>query len=784
MSNPLAHSKDLVIFEKLFRYNSLPVLLTNADSLEIIDANIEALKFFDTDEKDLVNKPLSDFAVLSAQEFNAAVLSFVNNNYTGLEISFKTKNKGIRNIELHYTITELNQHKLLLCVLVEVTDRNYAISALKEIKENLYEEVKRQTSDLVRINNSLIVQIRNRQKAEEELRQSQEMFFRLFQLNPNGMILKSIETNKVVEVNMSFLNIFGYKKEEVENNDIESLNILCDTYEYKIIQQQILENNEVRKIPFTMASNKGHVRFILFSGEIIKLEKGEFVLEFYEDITDIHIAQKRLTYSEERYRTMYNNALVGIYRAEIKTGNITTSNLQFAKMLGYKSEKELIGKSILKHYPQINDRVDLIKKLKKNLTTVHEYELISTNNKKIWVVNYARYCPEEGSLDGVVVDITDRKVMENLLIKNENRFRSMTENASDIILIVDAKGNALYLSPSINKELGYEIFSSDKVNILDYVHPKDKASVLKNLKNKKGIRYSEAKVKHLNQAYKVYEYTTTNLVNDPSVGGIIINAHDITAQVKAREEINLSLQKEQELNRQKTQFISTVSHEFRTPLTNISLNIQLLDKYVQENRTDKVGAGIERMNNAVKRLTSLLNDVSMISKDQSGRLEFVPEEWETNKLIEELMDQISYMLQSNVKATIDKGTQQTVLADKNLISHILTNLVGNAIKYSSKNEEVTISIKITKEEKLEIEVTDNGIGIPEGEIMFLFDPYFRASNAKQISGTGIGLSIVKRCVELHKGEIFAKSNIGEGTQMFCSIPLFNAKNKIHILDKF
>jgi signal transduction histidine kinase len=174
----------------------------------------------------------------------------------------------------------------------------------------------------------------------------------------------------------------------------------------------------------------------------------------------------------------------------------------------------------------------------------------------------------------------------------------------------------------------------------------------------------------------------------------------------------------------------------------------------------------------------------MISKDQSGRLEFVPEEWETNKLIEELMDQISYMLQSNVKATIDKGTQQTVLADKNLISHILTNLVGNAIKYSSKNEEVSISIKITKEEKLEIEVTDNGIGIPEGEIMFLFDPYFRASNAKQISGTGIGLSIVKRCVELHKGEIFAKSNIGEGTQMFCSIPLFNAKNKIHILDKF
>jgi PAS domain S-box-containing protein len=783
MSNFYQHSKELVIFENLFRFNSLPVLLTNPETLTIVDVNIEALKFFGLDANDLINKPLSDFAILPAQEFNLAVLSFVNNKYTGLEISFRTQNKGIRDIELQYTSTELSNQKLLLCILVDVTDRNYAISALKEIKENLYEEVKRQTKDLIRINNSLIEQIRNRRLAEEELRQSQEMFHRLFQLNPNGMVLKSLETNKVVEVNQSFLNIFGYKKNDVENNGVESLNILCDTTEYLAIQQQILEKNEVRKVPITMSSNKGHVRFILFSGEIIKLEKGEFVLEFYEDITAAQITQKRLASSEERYRTMYNNALVGIYRAEIKTGNITTSNLQFAKMLGYKTENDLIGKSILRHYPEINDRSDLIKKLKKNLTAVHEYELISKNGKKIWVVNYARYCPEEGSLDGVVVDITDRKVMENLLIKNENRFRSMTENASDIILIVDIDGNALYLSQSIEKELGYKIFPSDKINIIDYVHPNDKESFLKNIRSKRNNSTYEARVKHTNQAYKVYEYTTTNLLNDPSVGGIIINAHDVTAQVKAREEINLSLKKEQELNRQKTQFISTVSHEFRTPLTNISLNIQLLEKYVNENRNDKVGIGIDRMNNAVKRLTSLLNDVSMISKDQSGRLEFAPEEWDTYQLIEELMDQISYMLHSNIKVTILKGTKQTVLADKNLISHILTNLVGNAIKYTSKHGEIHISLKITNEETLEIEVKDKGIGIPEGEIMFLFDPYFRASNAKQVSGTGVGLSIVKRCIDLHKGKIDVISKIGEGTQMFCSVPLFNAKNKFHNLDK-
>jgi PAS domain S-box-containing protein len=766
---------NLHIFEKFFEKNSLPTLLLDCKGFTIIDINLYAQLFFGLPASQLIGTPLADFSDLSEEEFSSALSIFIDNEYTGLEQTFNTQTIGKRDVEMHYTLIESGSKKRLLCLLVDVTERNQTLARLREFKNSLSEEVKRQTSDLVRINNSLLEQIANRRAAEEELRKSQEMFQVVFQLNPSGMLLRDIETKQIVEVNKRFLKTFGFCLADVQGKLIENLNIISDLDHYSQMQDQLLNAKSVRRIPMDMVSNHGHAVFVEYSSEIITLEKGTFALEVYQDVTQTAIIQQKLAIREEQYRTMFNNALVGIIRSEASNGLVISCNHQYANMLGYEFVSEIVGKSIFKHFAHESQRRDFIRNLNKRGSIVTEFELKTHDKRKLWVVNYATINPLERYIDEVVVDITDRKLMEDLLTSSENRFRSMIENASDLIIIVSIEGKFLYLSPSVRTELGYPIDSLGGT-LFDFISPNHIPLITQLLNGEISYTNSyEIDVKHSEGYYKTFEFKATNLLNNSALGGIVINARDITLQIKARNELNLTLQKEQELSRQKTLFISTVSHEFRTPLTNMSLNIQLLKKFVRENRLDKADLSLDRMVNAEKRLIALLNEISLISKDQSGRLQYTPNYWNLHLLLDDLIEQIAYLIQPNVKIDVTKGENMGVLMDRNLLLHILGNLLNNAIKYTPKDKEINVCISVTNEAKLVIEVTDKGIGIPEGEVEFLFEPYFRASNSKQATGSGLGLTIVKRCVELHNGDLNISSKLGEGTQVVCQIPIVKSK---------
>ncbi|HQB79164.1 MAG TPA: HAMP domain-containing sensor histidine kinase, partial [Tenuifilaceae bacterium] len=197
----------------------------------------------------------------------------------------------------------------------------------------------------------------------------------------------------------------------------------------------------------------------------------------------------------------------------------------------------------------------------------------------------------------------------------------------------------------------------------------------------------------------------------------------------------------------------------------------LMEKYVRDGKLDGMGIGIARISNAVKRLTALVSEVSLISRDQSGRLEFHPVPMLYPDLVRGIQDQISYMIRSNVLLKAPDSPSVEVLADTKLLFHIADNLLGNAIKYSPDKGTININIHLTNSKNLEIIVVDKGIGIPEADLKYLFEPYFRASNSKGFGGTGIGLSLVKRCVDLHGGTIVISSELGQGTRVEVIIPL-------------
>lgn len=776
---PLVHANfqpdtdNLKVFEVFFKNNTLPLILVDFDSLLILNVNRITLEFFNTPLSEIVGKPLSLFSELPAAEFNRTLSSFVTNSYSGFEIAFRTSQNQMREVELHYTLARFTGQNLLLCALVDISMRNQAFGELHNIKNNLAQEVARQTKDLIRINNSLLEQIRFRRETENELRQSHKLFMLLFQMNPNGLVLKDNATQKVVDVNQNFLNTFRFKSPDVIGKSVSEMGIICNTQEYDQIQEKIKVQGSANQVPLTLNTSQGHVLFTLYSGGIIKFETKEYMLEVYQDITQQQIVQQKLAENEEKYRTMFSNAIVGIVRTDATTGAITSCNEQFAKMLGYKTERDILGKSFERFFKDDGARTKFADDLRSKGTAVHEFELLTRSGKSIWVVDHATINLKERYIDKVIIDITDRKLMESLLTQNENRFRSMIEKASGLILVVSQEGDIKYLSPSVQAELGYEIEYYAGIKLFDFIHPSECDKLAEQLKHGSFSPADtfEISVRHKNGYYRTYEYSATDMSHNPAVDGIIINARDITEQIRAREEISATLLREQELSRQKTQFISTVSHEFRTPLTNISLNIQLLTKYVKEGKSVRIQNSLDRMVNAEKRLTALLNEVSLVSKDQSGRLRFSPESWDINILIDSLLDQLSYLMQPMVRVNRISFKPEQAMLDKTLLLHIMANLLGNAIKYSPPTKEITLTIEVDPGSKLIVKVRDQGIGVPESELPFLYDPYFRASNSKHISGTGLGLSIAKRCVELHGGSLECNTKEGVGTEFICSIPL-------------
>jgi PAS domain S-box-containing protein len=240
---------------------------------------------------------------------------------------------------------------------------------------------------------------------------------------------------------------------------------------------------------------------------------------------------------------------------------------------------------------------------------------------------------------------------------------------------------------------------------------------------------------------------------------------------QAEGEIRKSLLKEKELNRLKSDFISMVSHEFRTPLSSIVLSAELLETYGQRCTEEKRQVYFRRIQNSTQRITQLLENVLFLGQSESGRLEFNPQvgnlEHFCQNLVEELKPDegsphaIIYMSQGNV---------EQVYMDEKLLQHIFGNLLCNAIKYSPQGGVIRFELLAQAEEAI-FKVQDTGIGIPPADQLKLFEPFYRATNVERIGGTGLGLSIVKQCVDLHGGQITVQSEVGVGTTFTVRLPL-------------
>lgn len=249
--------------------------------------------------------------------------------------------------------------------------------------------------------------------------------------------------------------------------------------------------------------------------------------------------------------------------------------------------------------------------------------------------------------------------------------------------------------------------------------------------------------------------------------------NDISERKKTENELLKALNRERELGQLKSNFVSMVSHEFRTPLGVIMSSAEILETYLERLPPAERVEHLRSIQKNTRRMAELMEEVLLLGMAEAGRLEFKPASLDLaafcSRIVREVLSGAEHKceIEVNAQAGLLRAT-----GDERLLSHIFSNLLNNAVKYSADGGRVRLDLQRQGREAV-CTVCDHGLGIPEQDMEWLFKPFHRGRNVGHLRGSGLGLTLVKRCVELHQGRVEVRSKLGEGTTVTVWLPLFN-----------
>ena len=256
---------------------------------------------------------------------------------------------------------------------------------------------------------------------------------------------------------------------------------------------------------------------------------------------------------------------------------------------------------------------------------------------------------------------------------------------------------------------------------------------------------------------------------------VLMAIQDVTERNRAEEarfeaeRLRVQLAKETELSGMRTKFISMVSHEFRRPLTTITTSVELLEQYRDRMSEETEQKHFLRIHEQLHEMQDLLNDFLTLMRSEAAEQDFKPVPVDLTGLCSKLIDSLRLSSERHTLCYTTDCTRIVVMGDEKLLRQAIANLLTNAIKYSPAGSEVNLFVKHT--DKIEIRVVDQGIGIPLNDQTQLFDPFYRASNVGETSGTGLGLPIAKQAMELHGGTLELARSDSSGSEFLITLPI-------------
>ena len=279
------------------------------------------------------------------------------------------------------------------------------------------------------------------------------------------------------------------------------------------------------------------------------------------------------------------------------------------------------------------------------------------------------------------------------------------------------------------------------------------------------FRQQEA-IKSMNEELKQLNESLERKVNERT----LVLKEALTSLEHSRDELGVALSKEKELNELKSRFISMASHEFRTPLSTVLSSVSLIGKYQETEEQEKRDKHISRIKSAVRNLTEILNDFLSLGKLEEGKVRANFVQCSITESMNEVISEMHILQKPEQTLSYQHAGPEQFVLDRQMFRNVMINLLANAIKFSPENEEITVRSSVQKD-ILHITVKDRGIGISVKDQEHLFERFFRGENAVNIQGTGLGLNIVLKYLELMNGNIICESELNKGTTFHISIPL-------------
>ena len=683
--------------------------------------------------------------------------------------------------------------------------------ALTEEKIKLIEFGKLQIENLATLfyqNNALYKIIQSQEEkfdlfSEDTLKKNNERFIYASEATSDALWDWNIISNEIF-VGESYSLLFGY---HFENNILpgpfcEGLVHPDDKQDYEDSIDVAIENGNAKWAhEYRYLKACGTYAYVSDKAIIIRDDKGEAIrmIGAMQDITQEKLLKDELLQSEERFKGAFNHSSLGMALVNYEDKWIEVND-RMCEILGYTREE---FKNLT--YIDITYKEDLAADLayEKQMQNGEissfnlEKRYIHKNKSLVWV--HLSVSAVKNSLGEIqhyvaqVIDISERKRMEEenrLLIEEKNRnkalqlieaknwYRLLADNTIDLVCLHNLDASFKYVSPSIQSLLGYDPEELIGKYPEDYVHPEDLKKFKKRIGSiikDKELFSEQVRLRNSEGEYIWFE-TNASLVYENKIPvSFQSSTRDITQRKKAEQIIEDTLLQERQLNELRTNLVSTISHEFRTPMTTIRTSAELITMYLQNsqfNEALQIEKRVKTITEEIDRIVELMDAVLTISKDDAGKTSFNPIVCNLNEICKEVIETSFNNQKDNRKVEVFFEVMNVaIFADSNLIKYTLFNVLSNAFKYSEGCGNVKLNLSIVND-SVQIDVIDNGIGIPKEEQSKLFNTFYRATNSNGIQGTGLGLYIIKMFTKKNSGRVYLESELDKGTKVTLRFPLY------------
>jgi len=632
-----------------------------------------------------------------------------------------------------------------------------------------------------------------RKRAQAALAESEARFSLAFQASPVIITISRVSDQRFVLVNDAFVNWSGYSREEILGRNGIELGMWEREDDREVFWSDLYRNGSIPQREGRFRNRAGRQFIMLISSEIIQLNHVPHMLGMALDITERKQTEAELRASEARLReseALFSVAFqasplfIGILR--MSDGAYVLANDAFVNWLGC-SREEVLGRTSTEFamWANLEERDSALKEMR-TLGSIRQRECswLNRRGETLTVLLSA----ETINLDNTphilyfALDITERKQAEAELRHSEAQLResearfSVAFQASPIFIGIlrTSDGKFVLANDALVNWLGCtrnEALGQSCADLGMWENLADRALVWEELSAVGSIRQKECRWH--NRRGELFTILlsaeTITLGNSPHV---LLLALDITQRKKAEVEMLKALAREKELSQLKSNFVSMVSHEFRTPLGIIQSSAELLRDFHQKMPPGEREDQLESISRNTRRMAGMMEEVLVLSRLDAGKLDFQPAALDLNTFCKRVVDEV--LSSTNRRCRIEVSLNSVppgAQADERLLGHIFTNLLSNAVKYSEPGATVHFAVERDGPDAVCI-VRDQGIGISEDDQRQLFKAFHRGSNVGSRPGTGLGLLLVRRCAELHGGRVRLNSKIGEGTTVTVKLPVF------------